>query len=188
MWGGISFWFTSALAVSQLVLLLLMYVFKQKNIWYYVVATFVISAFGIWLNIGRGCNEAKAFFPWFYKIGLAYTFIMAIGGLYYRYERKADCWMRNGGVILTAMIYVALIAWSWIHSDFELNMLGVSGTCNICGFICLMSGTAVVVAVAKKIASVKWMEYIGKNSIVFYFFCGVFPAVVGSISCRFFLM
>ena len=49
-----------------------------------------------------------------------------------------------------------------------------------------MSGTAVVVAVAKKIASVKWMEYIGKNSIVFYFFCGVFPAVVGSISCSFF--
>lgn len=67
-------------------------------------------------------------------------------------------------------------------------MLGISETCKVCVFICLMSGTAVVVAVAKKIASVKWMEYIGKNSIVFYFFYGVFPAVVGSISCSFFLM
>lgn len=75
-----------------------------------MTATFLILNY-FELTLSRDRNEAKAFFPWFYKTGMAYTFIMAMG-VYYRYEERIDCWMRNGCAIVAAMIYVALIAWS----------------------------------------------------------------------------
>lgn len=182
VWGGISYWFTSALVVAQLVLFLLVCTFRQRSIWLYLVLTFMISAFG--LSMSRCSNDATAFFPWFYKTGLAYTFIMALGGLYARYEELIDLLLYKGWIVVAAVTYVVFVVLDGIDPDFELDMMGLSASLNLWGFICLMAGITLIVVVAKRMRAIRWLEYIGKNSIVFYFFSGVFPAVFGWIVQR----
>ena len=80
--GGISYWFTSALSVAQIVLLSLIMLLKRKDIWSYMWCSVLLFALGWYLNDVRTDTSAEAFFPWFWKTGLEYTLIMALGGIY----------------------------------------------------------------------------------------------------------
>lgn len=179
--GGISYWFTSALAIAQIILLtLLLLVFKSKNIWIYIATTFLLFILGITLNMNNTSTEATAYFPWFYKTGLEYTFIMAIGGVYARYEQKIDRIMKSYGLFVVSIAYLILLTSTW--NTTSLKMLGVGGQINVMGFITMLCGIVIVISLCKKTPFIKWISYIGRYSITFYFFCGMLPAVTGKIA------
>lgn len=182
VWGGISFWFTSALAVAELILILLMALSSKNSIWFYAIMTFFISLLGVYLNMNRTSNSVESFFPWYYQTGLVYTFLMVLGGVYRCYEMQIDKILKRGMFILL-FIYILLVVYGW-NSPERLKMFGLNGTCNILGYICLLTGIAILIIVSKRLGSVKWLEYIGRNSIVFYFFSGTYPAIVGYIVTR----
>ena len=144
--------------------------------------SFVFFLLGIYLNLLRHSSDVLIFFPWFWKTGLTYTFIMVLGGLYGCYEEKIDNFAKRGWIAVLALIYVVCIVLDGLIPNFKLQMLGLGGICNVLGLLCLLSGTAIVVALTKKVKFVKWLEYIGMNSIVFYFCSGVYPAIMGTIS------
>lgn len=180
VFGGISYWFTSALVVAQLCLLLLL-LFKKSSIWFYVLATALLFAVGSYLSASREANDAAAFFPWYYSTGFVYTFIMALGGVYYRYEAHIDRVVKYA-LPAIAVVYVWLMYSTWdVHS---LKLLGLGGHSNFLGFVGIVCGTALLVAFSKMLRPVKSLEFIGRNSIVFYFFSGAMPAVFGTIARR----
>lgn len=176
VFGGISYWFTSALAVAQVILLSLL--LFRPNIVFICWCTVILAGLGLYLNLERTTNTVAAFFPWFYKTGLVYTFIMALGGLYYRYEGKIDNTMKYGWII-TTFFYAWIIFSTWkLHS---IKAIGLGGICNFTGFVSMISGIGLLVLLAKQLRYYKWLEFIGRNSIVFYFFSGVMPALWGTI-------
>lgn len=180
VFGGISYWFTSALVVSQMTLLSLVFLTKQKNIWVYVIMSIFLFFTGWYLNGLRIGNNPSDFFPWFYQTGLEYTFVMALGGVYGQYEKRIDQIMIYGFIVVLFSYLLPLVdAW---QNQRKLQLMGLGGNCDWEGFICLVCGIGIVIALCKKLKARKWLIYIGKNSIVFYFFSGVYPALMGTIA------
>lgn len=93
--GGISYWFTSAMVVSQIILLSLIFATKQKSIWIYVGMSIILFFTGLYLNRLRIGSTPDEFFPWFYQTGMEYTLIITLGGVYGRYEKRIDRIVRN---------------------------------------------------------------------------------------------
>lgn len=175
VFGGISFWFTSALVVAQVILLSLL-LFKQTHVGFYLIITLLLAALGMYLNLERESNGPDAFFPWFYKTGLVYTFVMALGGLYFRYENRIDKIMKYAWII-PAVIYVCLLVLTW--ESHALKMIGLGGICNVSGFVEVLCGIVLIVLLSKQLPMMRFVEFIGRNSIVFYFFSGALPASIG---------
>ena len=182
VWGGISFWFTSALVVAQLILLSLVFLLKKKMIWVYLGVCALLFVLGLILNNLRLSNDAVCFFPWFYQTGLEYTFVMAIGGLYKQYEEKIDFFL-NPFTLVSFILYVVILGGAWRY-QIELHMLGLGGRLNLIGTVVILCGIIVLVGLCKRLAPSQWFSFAGKNSIVLYFFSGVIPAMLGAIAHR----
>lgn len=184
VWGGISYWFTSALAVAQLILLSLVFLLKKTRIWMYLGMTAMVFVMGTILNHFRTSTEPAAFFPWFYQTALEYTLVMTIGGMYMQYEEKIDN-VLNRYLYVILITYVGILLMTGI-CDIKLRMIGLTGDWNLFGMIAIVCGIILLVALCKRMRPNKMLSYIGKNSIVFYFLSGVIPAMLGAIANQLF--
>lgn len=84
VWGGTSYWFTSALSVAQILLAVLL-LNQYSHMAFYVVACTLLSLLGIYL---RGIFPSP--FPWYYQTGMVSTLLMSLGGVYLRYESRIN--------------------------------------------------------------------------------------------------
>ncbi len=182
IFGGISFWFTSALAISQLLLISLL-LLQKRSVWFYTMATLVIFLIvSFFTNRAIVADGAASYFPWFYKTGLSYTFFMCLGGLYLKYEDLLDK-IVNKYIAVISIIYLFLL---YIGYNYEpLKLMGLSARINALGFIAIVCGISLIVYISKKINNLKILEFIGRNSIVFYFMSGVAPATIGKLAGMF---
>ena len=64
--------------------------------------------------------------------------------------------------LLAFFVALGMLIMLFLHNDF----VGIIFMLNLCHFI----------------PSIKWLEYIGKNSIVFYFLAGGVPLVIGYLT------
>ncbi len=181
VFGGISFWFTSALAVAQCVLLLLL-MCRVRTMWKMIAITAVVFGIALYFSINDGrVNEAAKYFPWYYRTALVYTFVMSLGGLYYQYEKAVDKVLKKWWIV-PAVIYVAIIVFTW--ESRSIKCLGLGGVCNLWGFVAMVASTLLLIMITKRMKHYKWLEFIGRNSIVFYFFSGAVPAVCGTVIAK----
>ena len=173
--GGVSLWFTSALCVSQFVIYTL-FLSKQKNIWFYVFVTFsIFLSLYFWGDIKS--KPAIEYFPWFWQTGLIYTFIMMLGGLYNVYESYNNNFLKNKvikSVIFATVIIIIIMQWN----GFEVYCLGLSGKCNILGITTIILSILLLIFVAKQIRPNKITDFIGRQSIIFYFLSGAVPSTL----------
>lgn len=180
--GGISYWFTSAMVISQVVLLSVVFLIKKQSVWLYWMISIPLFFAGWYMNNLRAGNTTTDFFPWFYKTGLEYSFIMTLGGIYGHYEAKIDSLMKYFIIaVLIGYISILTVAWS---TNVKLMLMGLGGKCNIEGFLCIMCGICLLIALCKKMKSINCLTYIGRNSIIFYFFSGAYTAAIGNTALR----
>ena len=72
--GGTTFWFTSAMCVSQIVLAT-SFLSNRRNIWIYLLlATTILITMNIFGDIRS--KPAEEYFPWYWQTGLIYIFVM----------------------------------------------------------------------------------------------------------------
>ena len=180
--GGVSYWFTSALLIAQTALLTLIMLLRRKDIWSYVLCSVLLFTLGWYLNYIRTDMGAEAFFPWFWKTGIEYTLLMTLGGVYMNYESRihALSWYI---LPVAAVVYVAAMVMSLNGAVYPV--VGLGGRCNAKGGLLIWAGVSLIVAVCHKVKGNLIMSFIGRNSIVFYFFSGVFPAFVGMVARRY---
>lgn len=173
VWGGISFWFTSALLVSQFVLLTL-FLSKNRNIWFYLLISVGLFVFAYWLS-----RVEITPFPWYYKSGLAATLFLTLGGVYQRYELEIDSRIGRIGWWIVALVYFNLMIWDFDKHSFDFALMSVKF--NFMGMLMTLIGIVFVVGLCKMLNSVRLLEYIGQNSILFYFCSGVVPASLSTL-------
>ncbi len=175
VFGGVSLWFTSALCISQFVIYTL-FLSKQKNIWLYVLITFSIFL-GLYILGDIKSKPAIEYFPWFWQTGLIYTFLMMLGGLYNVYESYINKFLNNkiiGTIIFATIIIITIMQWD----GFEVYCLGLSGKCNILGITITILSILLLIFVAKQINPNKITDFIGRQSIIFYFMSGAVPSTL----------
>lgn len=173
VFGGVSYWFTSALIVSQVILNTLMLCRIRSLFFYFCVSVLLFGGALLLRNYDVGQ------FPWYYKSGMAVTFFMVLGGIYGKYEGRIDKTLGKVGTAVIIITYSLVTLLVMGKYDVRCAMLSVN--VNALGFAVSLLGIAFVVCVSKMLPSIRLLNYIGKHSIVFYFLSGVIPAAFGAV-------
>jgi fucose 4-O-acetylase-like acetyltransferase len=172
--GGISFWFTSAMAIGQLFMLALLRLGINRLRGFIIVSLIVVSVMPLLELLGPSP------FPWYWKTGLMTVPWMTLGGLVYWY-RKLIYRFRSVCTYCIAACYLIALIYSYVIGGVHYAMMSVSFNAQGVGVSVL--GIAFVFMLAyRAIPSLKFFQFIGEHSIVFYFLSGVIPATLSSIS------
>ncbi len=174
--GGGTYWFTSALAVSELTLLFLLCT-RKRNIWFYVTISFVLCLTGL-IIVKLGILN---FSFWMWKHGLLAMAFLALGGLYWRYEKQIDNLIRWWFVIPLIIVYVSMVLGL---KDFA-NPLVSTLTIQPLGYVTSTIACLLMLWFCKKMPELKLLTFIGQNSLGFYFMSGALPIVFSMVANKF---
>ena len=121
-------------------------------------------------------------FPWYYKAGMHAVLFMSIGGLYWKYENKFSNFVKlYKWVLFISVIFYILVAFKF-NNYLEYNIS--SGKLNIPGFICAIIASTVIIYISKHIRFSQFTDFVGRNSIGFYFLSGGIPNVISVIALK----
>ena len=162
VWGGVSYWFTSALSVAQ-ILLAALFLSQRDRMTFYVGTCTLLSLLGIYLR-----NTLPSPFPWYYQTGMVSTLLMSLGGVYLRYESRINKLVSKPYVFgIAAFVYLSYV--------MITNPAHPQGTTpDICmylwKYLTILCSIICIIALSHLLPQAKWLEYIEKNSLIFYFF------------------
>ena len=170
--GGGTYWFTSALVVAELILLLL-FMTRRRNIWFYAcICLFIGTLSYVLLRLGVLKSGV-----WSYRQGLISLIFLALGGLYWRYEKQVDRLMKWWFAVPLFVVYVAIIFWckntNPLISTLEILPLG---------FVTSIVACLLLAWLCKRMPETKSLTFIGQNSIGFYFLSGALPIPLGILA------
>ena len=180
--GGCSFWFTSSLVVAQLLIWTLLLT-RLKNIWFYFICSCVAAFIGVKIANGGACFIPEyPMFPWNYQQGFICMFYVCAGGIYMNYEKAIN--KATNGYIITLLIFIILGAlvlcpypsFCYSTSTADTNLLGA--VLSLCSCIALIE-------VCKLIPYTKFIKFVSKNSIVYYFFSGGLPLIFTRVALHY---
>ena len=89
------------------------------------------------------------------------------------------------GLVLWIATAISITGYYLLYTGHDVACLGLSGRCNLIGFLTSIATTLVLIEITKRIKVNKAMNFIGKNSILFYFFSGATPATFAALSTKF---
>ena len=143
----------------------------------------LLFALGWYLNDVRTDTSAEACFPWCWKTGLEYTLIMALGGIYMKYENHIHA-MRH--ILFTFSIIIYVVSMYMMMNGMSFGLMGLGGRCNIKGGIWVLGGISRMVSLSDLIKENRILSYVGRESLVFYFLSGMLPAFWSNVAQLFF--
>lgn len=170
--GGGTYWFTSALAVAEC-LCLLMFISRKGNMWFYTIVCITFGAVGLVIVNQRILQNDI----WAWKQGIIAVVFLALGGLYWRYEKAIDKMMRWCIVLPLLLAYVIMVI---VYKDFCDPIISTLSIQPL-GFVTSAMACLLLIWLCKKIPEVKWISFIGRNSIGFYFMSGALPISISLI-------
>lgn len=170
--GGGTYWFTSALVVAELVLLLLLTT-RKRYIWFYAIICFCLGIVGI-VIVQTGILDNGI---WAWRQGLIALIFLAMGGLYWRYEKIVDKLMKWWFIIPLLIVYVLIIAFCK-NTNPLISMLTIQPL----GFLTSFIACLLLVWGCKKLPEIKQLTFIGQNSIGFYFMSGALPITISLLA------
>ena len=175
--GGCTYWFTSALVVAEL-LILLMLVSRIRSVWFYFIASCVMFALGqIIVSCDFSLLEQYPSFPWQYKHGLYSMIFLALGGVYWKFENLINRVINKYVFIGMIVLYVILLIIYSSHFKVLVSMLDV----NIAGIFLSILATVTLIETCKRLPESNALNYIGQNTIGFYFMSGALPIVLSMV-------
>jgi peptidoglycan/LPS O-acetylase OafA/YrhL len=166
--GG-TYWFVSALVVSE-ALFFFLFLSRSGILFLYCLVGCVIMLFGIYIEGYEGTNI------WCYKQGLIACGFIVVGALL----NKLDDFLDNN---LTWYI-ICLSIFSLLLVSFcgdKINAVVSSLKFNIGGFCLGSTVSLLVICLSKYLPFNKYLEFVGKNTISFYFLSGALPMLFSII-------
>lgn len=169
--GG-SMWFTSALAVAEL-MIFLMLLTRARSIWPYLLFG-SITAFISYLVFRSEfslCEDPHV--PWYYRSGLSAVLFMACGGVYWKYEKIIDSFFNTKSGIFLGILIMIYISWGvHFYPYFSGNLYA---PLNLPTVFIVVVGSYLLIRLCKILPSAKQIDYLGRHSIGLYFISGALP-------------
>lgn len=173
IFGGISYWFTSAIAVSQIILLMALRYGCRTITSFSIISLIIIALMPI---LKYYFPEAM---PWYWKSGLAAITFMTLGGCVYLFRiqlaryRKLLC-------VVVPLLYIIVVYSSFKTGNALYALMSV--TFNLKGVLVTLCGIAFIFVISYQgIPDTRLLQFIGDHSIIFYFFSGVIPATLSAL-------
>lgn len=181
--GGGSIWFTPALAVAELLIILMLALRCQKTIHYLLYGGILWLCSELIRQSGFVFSTNSSAVPWYYKSGMEAVFMLIMGGLYFKNEDIIEKVFKNRiwlVVLVFAYVCICVCFGSYLRTALDWQGLNLYGLCvSLLGFVA-------IVEFAKLIPTNFFLNYAGRHSIGFYFFSGSivnFIAVIAKHIC-----
>lgn len=171
--GGMTYWFTSALAVAELILLAL-FCTRKRNIWFYVIVVAIIGSIGLFL----ARIDLRIIDLWAWKRGLIAIIFLAIGGIYWKYEHQLESLCTGSLLFPVVLVYLVIVLFLRNYSNPLVSLRSIQPL----GFVTSIIGCLLLVRMCKKLPVRKPLTFIGKNSLGFYFLSGALPITLSKIA------
>lgn len=174
--GGGTYWFTSALIIAQL-LIVVMLTTRWKSIWCYVVISLFLMFLGIYMANKHIIPWGLTHDLWMTRWGfLALPFLTA-GGLYWRYEELIQRIMK--WYILLSLIFIYAVVFLFFAEDVRVlvSMLDL----NLYGFFAGCLGSVILIEICRYIPKIGFLTFTGQYSLGFYFMSGAVPIVMSLV-------
>lgn len=168
IFGGVASWFVAALIVAKLILSVISKCARVVSIYIYTICGIFTAWAGCWLS---GIDPTP--FPWFYKSGMIAVLFMAYGGILY-YAKILENRKKSVGMFVFSILSLILIG-TMIKKPICTLM---SASCDLPGIVIAVSACYGIIFVASYLPKNIISDFIGRNSIVYYFFCNAIPAAV----------
>jgi fucose 4-O-acetylase-like acetyltransferase len=174
--GGGTYWFISALLLCQLFTLMLL-MSRQRSLWFYVAILLLMTVAGT-IALPHYGNM-----PDYYAFQLAPLCMgfMALGALYWRYEGLFNR-LLGWPTLLMALGYVVF----FILLRHEAKVLISMKMFNLTGFVGSCLGCLLLVSLCKQLPRLRYLTFVGRNSLLFYLFSGAVPVVMNVLFKRLF--
>lgn len=175
--GGCTYWFTSALVIAQLIYIILLS-FGNRNIWFYFIAGIIMAI------IGKICYENHVYitadnsaFPWMFKQGLISTFYFSCGGLYKVYESKINSMLSSIMIASLILTYLGTVLFFYDNIECTTSMCMIDPA----GAIISIIGCILLIQLCKILRSNRLIDFVGNQSLGFYFLSGAIPLLLSLI-------
>ena len=182
--GGLTYWFTSALVVAEILILLLLLT-RIRTIWFYLFTCLLLTCLGkMMADLNICLIDCHRSFPWQWKHGMVCTIYMATGGLYWKYESVLRKYF-NLWVVLTMIClycFLSLYFFHCLYNGYMTSMLMIHPL----GALHSIASSILLIELCRRLPETKPLTFIGQHSIGFYFLCGALPMTFG-FACRRFL-
>lgn len=176
IFGGTASWFVSTIIVAQLISLLLIFIFKSRlHIMLIVGIISMMSAFYL-----KTIDPSP--FPWYYKSGMVAVFFLVPGGIARKYYDRLERIISLPYLLVSGAVYICLMLYNYYYLGYYQAIMSVEYDNIPLGLFNNLLGIFFMIQLCHYIPEVKWLQYIGKNSIVFYFFGGGVPLVIGYLT------
>ena len=173
IFGGTAAWFVSTIIVAQLICMLLIFLFKNRiDLMLFITAGLMFFAFYL-----RTIDETP--FPWYYKSGMVASLFLVLGGIARKYYDKLQLIISIHSLIISGILYLGLMLYNYYNWGYGQAIMSVRYDNIPLGLFNNFLGIFFMIQLCHYIPEIKWLQYIGKNSIVFYFFGGGVPLVIG---------
>ena len=173
IFGGTAAWFVSTLIVAQLVCILLIFLFKNRlYLMLLITAGLMFLAFYL-----RTIDETP--FPWYYKSGMIASFFLVLGGVARKYYDTLQSIISVWAMIISGAMFLGIMLYNYYNWGYGQAIMNARYESIPLGLFNNFIGIFFMIQLCHFIPEIKWLQYIGKNSIVFYFFGGGVPLVIG---------
>ena len=176
IFGGVASWFVAALVVAKLILAFISKCTRVVSIYIYLIC----GIFTAWLGCRLSGIDPTPF-PWFYKSGMIAVLFMACGGVLY-YAKILE--NRKKSVAMFVFSILSLILIGTMIKKPICSMM--SASCSLSGVVLALSACYVIIFVMSFLPKNIICDFIGRNSIIYYFFCNAVPAAVSVGAIRLF--
>ena len=146
---------------------------RKWNVWFYVVFSLILSAVGFGI-VQLGILDTDI---WAWRQGLICLSFLALGGLYWRYEKKIDGFKKWWIVLPVTVFYLGMVIGMKEYSNPLVSTLGIQPL----GFVTSAIACILLVWLCKSMPEWKHLTFIVQNSIGFYFISGALPVALSKI-------
>ena len=151
---------------------------------FYVLFACVFFFLGNYLHVNQfSIIIGYPAFPWQYKQGFEALLFLTAGGIFWRYESLIDRLLTKVWVLVIMVAIYGIVFKLWPDN---IKVLISTNEINLIGIVMGIYASILIIYLCKLIRTAPFLEYLGKNSLVFYFLSGALPVVGSMIVRRFF--
>lgn len=179
IFGGTACWFASTLIIAQILSLLIFFFIRNiYGVFVVGIITLITSFYLVEID--------PTPFPWYYKSGMIAVFFMALGGMFNKHYRKLKKYISIKNMLISGAAYFAIMLINYYYIGCTQHIMTVKYDNIPFGLFNNILGIIFIIQVSHYIPKMKWMQYIGKNTLIFYFMAGGVPLIMGLVARRFF--
>ena len=180
---GEASWFITALVMAQLLFIFFLWITREKMLPLTILTLLSVVAAACFSNADHSIIAFNKFNFWHINEALLAVFFLFLGYTCHRYPVVFRQLSHLYYLLPLLLLWIALKYYVW-NSGFQMLFGPLNATPLLLFILILTMSTLLFCAISQYLPSCAPVEWVGRHSLVYYFFCGGVPFMVSQVMIR----